>query len=270
MHAWYLSITHQKIFISHILINHTIHRPTSLCIDGIAVDTTKTTTHPSGQTHKIEFISPVHLKMDDKAHSHINPKTQSARANLHLWRDSLRKECMKRAKTARRELLLHKRRGCSVNGDCLISFPENRAYIKLHHECEVKREVIDSYNDRQECYEWPDEINSDHPTERDNAVKLFARSLVEREIQKSMIGLDHCHLQYGSSSIDNIMDTTNSEAKLISWSEDTQEIESQKHLDSLRKQEGKEAISGHDFMSLLNDVTEELQKEGTISIGILI
>ena len=198
--------------------------------------------------------------MDDKARSHnINPKTKSAKANTQQWRDDLRNKCMKRAKTARKDLLLRKRRGCSVNNNgCSISFPRgNDVYMKSHHDCEVKREVIDSYNEQGD-YEWHDDMKSDHPMERDNAVKLVAKSLVEREIQRSMIDLDHCRLQHASASTDTVMGP-----KLISWSEDSQETESQEHSELFRRNEGEYTISEHDFVTLLNDVAEELQKEGT-------
>jgi hypothetical protein len=200
---------------------------------------------------------------------YVGPKTKSIRATSQKWKANLRNECLKRAKSARRHLLIKRRRGCEaiINPNEHIMGTPTNTNSSLGCK-EVKCEVIDSYNDfgQHEKQIWPNKMKYYHPEERDNSLHLTAKQMVEQEIQRSMIELDSCHLQ--SVRQNNAASNVNEEysnAMFISWSDD--DSKHQEYGELLRRNEatGEEEfkMSEVDFAELLNDVAEELQREGT-------
>jgi hypothetical protein len=180
---------------------------------------------------------------------HISPKTKSIRANSQQWKDNLRNQCLKRAKDARRDLLLKRRRERGRDRHEMLQESHNTGSIGY----EIQREVIDAYNQ---------EMTLDHPDDEDS-MHLVAKSLVEKEIQRSMLDLDHFHLQSRHLN-DDSLDIDNSETKLVSCSEDT--LESKQEYVELLSREGDEKetykMTQVDYIELLHDVTQELERVG--------
>lgn len=179
---------------------------------------------------------------------HIDPKTSSIQANTRQWKDNLRKSCLSRAKAARRELLLRKRR---VGQDSALTSDGGHTDIIHEYEvhitkttCEVKREIIDAYNE-------------EHPDE--NSMHCIAKSLIDQELQRSIPYLNEIGLQSRQHGELHDEFDDNGNARMISWSEDTLETN---EMIIQEDEKGNHAISEIDYVQLLNDVANELQREG--------
>ena len=198
--------------------------------------------------------------MNETTHSHnkpqhhinINPKLKSIKANSQKWKEDLRNECLQRAKASRKEIFLRRRcldrhNGLYNNAPALIG-------------SQVKRDIMECYDlgqfkEDHACFKA---IDSDHPLEKDEFVRLRAKALVEQVVHSSMIhGLpDHKFLADQTSVEDG-----NFDAELISWSEHlAEEFNGQSHA----KRDDERKMSEMDYYELLNDVAQKLQEEGKV------
>ncbi|KAL7527639.1 hypothetical protein ACHAWF_002258 [Thalassiosira exigua] len=213
---------------------------------------------------------------DVKSKSHLQTKAQ--------WKEKLRRGCVERAKVARRERLQKSRLNNHGSGegylngptrDCAGDISATSDKVDGHGKTmSVKRGRDESHPDWKlsggvvvdrtptPVDSW-DRVCRESGDSEENAVNA-ARALVEQELQRAMIGMQHCHqvrpLDGGTP-----------------WKKtQRQEQEFERDFDAmdscLMEQRSNPAadeykISEEEFAELLNAVTEELEREGAHSFN---
>ena len=199
-----------------------------------------------------------------------NVKTKSHSQTKAQWKETIRRGCLERAKIARRERLLKSRRQrCSDNtdiGDCSSNY-------------KISDYVPSSKRDRDESIsEWSgselnNEVMVDH-TPGDYQSKILprmesgdsvenvvntARVLVEQELHRALSGIHHCHQVCPLDGSVPSKKVHGGGSGVVSRKLDSMESE---ELNDLQSNDEEYKMSQEEFAELLNDVTEELQREG--------
>jgi hypothetical protein len=124
------------------------------------------------------------------------------------------------------------------------------------------REAIDVYNK----VEWDEK----HDILMENSLHSVAKTLVEHELHKSVTELNHCHLQTKTQNKSDELKIDEHSDEKMTWGEEVINEESKMMQpeceELLRRDTGADLeeckMSHHNYVELLNDVTEELPKEG--------
>jgi hypothetical protein len=197
-----------------------------------------------------------------------SPKTKSTQTNSQRWKENLRKECLERAKMARRERFMGHR---SNGGSTCHHAPSESARTTAedwHRYQGMKRpREGDHSNAANYCDEmgehgghmWLSDcklaniFNDSTCAEKENPSHFEAKALVEQELQKSMMGLRHCY------QILPLHDEGNASKRMVGiagWNS-TAELNADDFF-----HEGDECkISREEYDDLVNAVTDELERE---------
>lgn len=224
-----------------------------------------------------------------KSVPHLQTKVQ--------WKEIIRKGCLERAKIARRQRLRRSRlhdsdhdEGIGLVGYCRYDAP---GASNIHSDTNVKigssKRGRDESNVDWNIGDYDDEVIVDHSeggdsciashavlsgenndrfdhhlqrlvsgTSEENAVDT-ARALVELELQRALTGMQHHHQVCPFDGGVPWKKTHGGEISLREMNE-CQAIEEAEFMDDKYKEEY--TMSRKEFMELLNDVTEELQRDG--------
>ncbi|KAK1737620.1 RPA-interacting protein C-terminal domain-containing protein [Skeletonema marinoi] len=185
-------------------------------------------------------------------------KSKSAKSNHAQWKQKLRTDCIARAQTARRKKIQQARRRDSDDPQHNIgvaassTIASSMCYNSDVTSCrDVNKRGRENNNDSNDEYEQMvdhiplDDYNDVHGLQKmssggvsDEGVLDTAKMLVEHELQRALTGLRHCEqMQQGAPSC------------------------KKSYQGSLEEDEEEYKISQEEFVALLAEVTEELQRE---------
>ena len=223
--------------------------------------------------------SPVSVRGNIKSKS-IHSQTQSQ------WKEKLRRGCLERAKIARRERL-RKSRSSMRNGDngggsgllgsdsihtcssivsplggSVKSRPSKRGREEsqsdwsemVNAEAIVDHTPADDFDrqaERQAMLLNDNQKNGWESCNSEENVVDTARALVEQELQRALTGLQHCHQVH---PFDGSVPTKKSHGDRMD--------SSLTEVEEVKQTEDEYKITQEEFAALLDDVTEELQREG--------
>ena len=178
-----------------------------------------------------------------------SPKTTSFRNNSQQWKEDLRKECVERAKSARRERLRRQRANSNAEGNIHINYSGLNGARGMKRDREEHVSELNNHDNNDKNHS--DSMINDLLYHGEDDSMQTARELVEQELQKSMMGLRHCHQLYP------LNDTENASKRTMRFGAD--EMMDVYHLDA-DDEECK--MSQEEYLELVNAVTEELEREG--------
>ena len=198
-----------------------------------------------------------------------NIKSKSHSQTKAQWKETIRRGCLERAKIARRERLRKsrgQRRSDSTDiGDCSSNY-------KISHLPSSKRDRDESISEWSGS-ELNNEVMVDHTPGDYQSKRLShmesgdsvenvvntARVLVEQELQRALSGMHHCHQVCPLDGSVPSKKVHCAGSEVVSRELDSMESE---ELSDLQSNAEEYKISQEEFAELLNDVTEELQREG--------
>ncbi|KAL9180407.1 hypothetical protein ACHAXT_008377 [Thalassiosira profunda] len=193
-----------------------------------------------------------------KTNSHLQTKAQ--------WKEELRRGCLERAKAARRKKLRRARQhNCSGEGGGLAGSADSNANngngssrllkrgrddnTSEWNDDEINAKIVDLNGDNDASL--PPELTRLESGDSETNVVDAARALVEQELQRAMTGMHHyqqvCPLDGGAPA-------KRERGAAMEYEE----------IEEPRPTEEEYRISHEEFAELLNDVTEELQREGEL------
>jgi hypothetical protein len=193
-----------------------------------------------------------------------SPKIKSTRANSQQWKDNLRRECLERAKSARRQRMMRQRSGDTCNSSSChagqnnvgynLDFGSTQGMKRVRGECGLEADrCYDEATGQQITFmsNYPS-----HPEEVDS-MQIEAKALVEQELQRSMMGLRHCHQILPLDDLENA-----SKRKLRGGDGFIVDSTMDCCLDQQLDAEDECKMSEEEYLELINAVTEELEREG--------
>lgn len=198
-----------------------------------------------------------------------NIKSKSHSQTKSQWKETIRRVCLERAKIARRERL-RKSRGqrCSDNtdiGDCnnynISDVPSSKrdrdeSIISEWGGSELNNEVMVDHTPGDYQSKILPRMESGDSVE--NVVNT-ARVLVEQELQRALSGIHRCHQVCPLDGSVPSKKVHGGGSGVVSRELDSMESD---ELNDLQSNDEEYKMSQEEFAELLNDVTEELQKEG--------
>jgi hypothetical protein len=174
-----------------------------------------------------------------------NPKAQSLQNNSQQWKDNLRRDCIERAKSARRERLRRQRSsGAATDAIADGGGDSNR----------LKRGFIYPNSEFDTDHEHPIDHNETCNLPNEDSAMQEARALVEQQLHESMIGLRHCQHILPADGVENpskrkmkgvVATDMNVDVSCAQFGFDEDECK----------------MSEEEYSELVNAVTEELERE---------
>ena len=193
---------------------------------------------------------------DQHATPRENPKLTSSQSSSRQWKENLRRDCLERAKTARRQRLLKRRSEGSFVDASDHSWGSTASGRKR-----AKREG--------ENFEKSYGVDDDHHTATmsknlsysadEDSLQRAAKALVEREFQRTIMRLRHSHQSLELSQKDYMMKG--------SYLTDKAGDINMNDIDADFRVEEECKMSDEEYLELLNTVTEELEREGMSVYG---
>ena len=180
-------------------------------------------------------------------HPRSSPKTKSIQTISLKWKDDLRSECMERAKAARRDRLRRQRSGeSSINGDSRISTNDFDGERRAKRD---REELFSKFEDYKTGEQYDEYFTEDDPIQT-------AKALVEQEMQKSMMGLGHCHQFAPLNGEENAC------KRKIRAGGDVSIDVTMDYSDIVSNFNDECKMTHEEYLELVNAVTEELEREG--------
>lgn len=196
--------------------------------------------------------------------SRIAPKLKSFRENSQQWKENLRRDCIERAKLARRERLRTQRSGGApfgAGGHCndLTQLNQISSSIKRDKRWKRDREERDCLF---EYKQWVDRqfASNDLSFPEDDAIGE-AKALVEQQLQKSIVGLRYCQQVLPLDYVENASKRRMRGGEAA----DTTVDYFNENLDGLCLDEECKMTEA-EYLDLVNAVTEELDRSGMILV----
>lgn len=184
-----------------------------------------------------------------------NLKAQSLQKNSQQWKDSLRRDCIQRAKSARRERLMRHRSSGAAANDVMAG---SAVAPSVNSNESLKREYNHPNSEFDRYYEQPlDHCKTYHTSHPGDSSMIEARALVEQQLQKSMMGLRHCQQIL---PVDGFENASKKKSKGVAVAEMSIDFSDAQQLDF---DEDECKMSEEEYLELINAVTEELEREGT-------
>lgn len=177
------------------------------------------------------------------------PKTTSIRSNSQQWKDNLRKECVERAKSARRERLRKQRANNKADGNIHGDNSGLNGGRGMKRDRQEHASELHHYdnNDENRSNSMVNDVTYSY--EKDDPMQT-ARELVEQELQKSMLGLRHCHQFCPLDGENASKRTTRAGAEEIT------------DMNDIDGDDEEWKMSHEEYLELIDAVTEELEREG--------
>lgn len=186
-----------------------------------------------------------------------SPKVKSTYDNSQKWKDSLRRDCIERAKSARRERLRRQR----SNGASAVQYSDatqmKGAAVEDSQRMKRDREDHDSTFDY--CEQPLDYEFATHP---ENDAIREAKALVEQQLQQSMMGLRHCQQILPLDGTENVSKRMMRGSAPGDVTVDCPDLD----LDPFSSCDEECKMSEEEYLELINAVTEELEREGELKL----
>jgi len=188
--------------------------------------------------------------------SRINIKSLSLSQTKQQWKENIRKGCLERAKIARRERLRKSRSNetSDTNDEQDLQNVIKPTSSKRYRDEEYNDTELDINNLMVDHIPHHEVLPRMESCDSSETVVNTARVLVEEELRNAINGIQHCHQVCpldGSAPV----------KRLYGSSEKREPLDSMDSEELNELQDGEYKISKEEFEELLNDVTEELQKE---------
>jgi hypothetical protein len=181
-----------------------------------------------------------------------NLKAQSLQKNSQQWKDSLRRDCIERAKSARRERLMrHRSSGAAAN-----VMAGSGVAPSVNSSESLKREYNHPNSEFGRYYEQPfDRCETKHSSHPEDNSMIEARALVEQQLQKCMMGLRHCQQILPVDGFENASKKKSKGVEAAEMNVDFSDAQLDFDEDECK-------MSEEEYLELINAVTEELEREG--------